>query len=214
MDLRNLLFAYNEIAHRSGTGYNYHQQVLGELRTTARDNAASKTVAERDSKGKLTGKTLNLDTVLADDAKFEQYINDPAVRSALRGAIRTKINTEGFQKDLVYDKNNPGAGTAIAGTLGAGVLVAGLGFGVPAFLAGNTLAFAGAATTGAFLISNPIGWGILAVAGIAALAGVFSTVKYMASGRNDYDGLGSTPGFLLSNYVESLGFKSNQVQVN
>jgi hypothetical protein len=226
-DLRNLLYAYDETAHAAQKGVNYHRDIFNDVVEKAKSHASGISIQERGPDGKPTGNNIPLLNVLNDKANLERiYLNDPAVRKALRTAIMHELNGESHKNNLRYDPNKPGIGWAIGGTVGLGV-----GVGLTVGLAKGIGGPAGAATLLKSLVgllpgciaTGPVGWGILAgvaiVGAIALLVMSVNAGKYVASGRTDnpYGNtwkFGEGLGALFNNYICSLGLRDSSVKVN
>lgn len=237
--LRDVVNATHQIANRSTTGENNHYAALQDILANVKnlpDSIKGRTIPKRDPiTGKETGELMTLEEfaneATNDSSLLERYINSPGMRAALTASARDIMTTDKFKSDLRYDREYSSTGSQVGHAVGGTVATAGIlagtiyGGGVAASflgwgaMAGTGWAAAGAgAAIGTFLVSNPVGWAILGVGAIVAIAGVVAVgsqaAEYIGNNRNDApsfknDGIGGWVGWSINNMLQGLGLRSN-----
>ena len=186
---------------------NYYREGLKQIIDFIPDATKQQTITKRDADGNPTDQVITIGEIVGNPALLEQYINDPALKSAIISAGKALKTSNNLNDAIRYDKRDVdgldkvGAALHLGFTAGVvGSLTMGLGKGLllakAAGAAGTgflgTGSLTGLAAVSGFLFS-PLGIGLMVglavVAAVVVGAYAFNAFsegsQYIKDGRND-----------------------------
>lgn len=192
---------------------NYYREGLKQIIDFIPDATKQQTITRRDADGNPTDQVITISEIVGNPALLEQYINDPALKSAIISAGKALKTSNNLNDAIRYDKRDVSGLDKVGAALhlglsvaGAGGLTALAGYGVCAGVAGCWGGI-GATTIGTSLglaqgsalatiagVALPV-LGIGALVGLAVVAAavvipyainaVSEGSQYLKEGRND-----------------------------
>ncbi len=177
---------------------NYYREGLKQIIDFIPDATKQQTITKRDADGNPTDQVITIGEIVGNQELLEQYINDPALKSAIISAGKALKTSSNLNDAIRYDKRDVSGPDKVGAGLHLGLSVAGAG-GLTALAGyGFYAGVAGCVGKIGVLKGLAVAWPVLGIGALVGLAAVAAVVvgayainaisessQYMKDGRND-----------------------------